>query len=287
MSAIVGLTSLPHPREFPTKDEIRHCKSVIELLDQNIRKLEESIRKLQTQLQETRYKRANYVSYISPLRRLPTEILREIIDLYNYDGGQIITITGTCSRLREVALGMTKIWSKIRLHSARSKQFIDRYYGSSINRGIQCATPEQLSLVLTRAGPAPINLEILLPIKPGTLELLSIRNCPIHSLGVVAGYSSLINFSGFQNLNLSQLRELRLQRLQWDQSKVLMDVALQSTCNELTLDMAYGTPTLEIFKHELMRRVVNIGITIGCFLERVWIDRNIATKHSNLAIVWP
>ncbi|PVF92329.1 hypothetical protein CPB86DRAFT_195751 [Serendipita vermifera] len=132
MSAMVGFASLPHPRELPTEDEIRHCKSVIALLDQNIQNLEDNIRKYQAQLEEIRRKKANYVSYISPLRRLPTDILSEIVDTCLHSGVEITTITGIFGRMREAALGMTRIWSNISLHSSRSKHPKDRCYGFSI-----------------------------------------------------------------------------------------------------------------------------------------------------------
>jgi hypothetical protein len=50
---------------------------------------------------------------ISLLERLPTEVLSEIIDLYIFDTGDIAGITHICSRIRQVAFGMTTIWNDI------------------------------------------------------------------------------------------------------------------------------------------------------------------------------
>jgi hypothetical protein len=136
MNSVTDLANLPfpHPRELPTGDDVRHSKAIIEQLDRSIEDLEQSIICLQRQLQEVRQKRANYVSYISPLRRLPTEILSEIIGMRIDDGEDTLTIAGICSRLREVALGMTAIWSNITLRPTRSKNksaLIGRQYGFS------------------------------------------------------------------------------------------------------------------------------------------------------------
>jgi hypothetical protein len=114
---MIDLANLPFPqlKQLPTGDDIRHSKSIIEQLDQNIVDLERNIKRLRAQLQEAQQKRAAYVSYVSPFRRLPTEVLSEIIILYLQSGGDITVITGICSRLREVALGMAGIWSHIAL----------------------------------------------------------------------------------------------------------------------------------------------------------------------------
>jgi hypothetical protein len=120
----------PHPRELPTGNDIRHSKKIIEQLDRKIEDLEQTIGRLQVQLQEVQRKRTNYASYISPLRRLPTEILSEIITIYVEDGEDILDVAGICSRLREVVLGMTAIWSDIKL---RSFDTTGVYYGSYSN----------------------------------------------------------------------------------------------------------------------------------------------------------
>ncbi|PVG01772.1 hypothetical protein CPB86DRAFT_57876 [Serendipita vermifera] len=72
--------------------------------------------------------------------------------------------------------------------------------------------------------------------------------------------------SNFSDLNFSQLQELQLRRLQWDQSRQIMDLALQSSCNKMTLDINYDSHSLELFQHELMQRVVNIGIVTDAFM---------------------
>jgi hypothetical protein len=136
MSAVKEVANLPvpDPRQLPTGDDVRHSKTIIGHLDRTIEDLEQSIRQLQGQLHEVRRKRANHASYISPLRRLPTEILSEIISICIEEGVDILTMCGVCSRLRGVALGMAGIWSVITLrptNSADKYRFIGRQYGSS------------------------------------------------------------------------------------------------------------------------------------------------------------
>jgi hypothetical protein len=113
---------LPHPRQLPSGDDIRQAKSMIDQLDQNIEDLEQSIRQLQRRIEELQEQRANYVSYISPLRRLPTEILSEIIRKCLQNGVDITVMSSICNRLREVALGMSGLWRRIRILKAESKR---------------------------------------------------------------------------------------------------------------------------------------------------------------------
>jgi hypothetical protein len=134
MSTVTDVANLPfpYPRQLPTGDNVRETKAIIKQLDRSIENIEQGIRKLQEQLQEVRRKRANYVSYISPLRRLPTEILCNIIGIHIGDGENILKIARICSRLREVALGMARIWSNIALRSTDSRA---RYWLSNVHYG--------------------------------------------------------------------------------------------------------------------------------------------------------
>jgi hypothetical protein len=124
----------PHPRQLPNGDDIRRSKSIIEQLDRNIEDLEQDIQQLQTRLQEVQRKRTNYASYISPLRRLPAEILSEIIGICLHNDVEITVVAGICSRLREVVLGMAGIWSDISIRTnypIPSSPF-DKRYGYSM-----------------------------------------------------------------------------------------------------------------------------------------------------------
>ncbi|PVG01773.1 hypothetical protein CPB86DRAFT_57893 [Serendipita vermifera] len=274
MNKMTDLADLPfpHPRHFPSKDDIRHTKLIIGHLDRKIEDLESDISKLQAQLQQIQRTRVNYASYISPLRRLPTELLSVIIDIYLKQYGEITIIASVCSRLREVALGMAEVWSDIKLLELKSmrdpryKLISGRHYGSSFEGGIQCSTLDQLALILARAGSASLKIFVSLPVEAGMVELIATQNCPIRSLIVLDKFNSMTSLSGFQNLNWDQLQELQLRRLRWDQSREIMDLALQSSCNSMTLDVNYGAPSLDLFKHALMKQVVNMGIATGGYI---------------------
>jgi hypothetical protein len=117
---------------LPTEEDIRQSKLIIKQLDQNLEDSMQKIRQLQTQIQEVRRTRASYVSYLSSLRRLPEEVLREIITLCINSGVDVTVMAAICGRLREVVLGMASLWSKLSL-----RPFDDRneYYVWSINVG--------------------------------------------------------------------------------------------------------------------------------------------------------
>jgi hypothetical protein len=68
------------------------------------------------------------------------------------------------------------------------------------------------------------------------------------------------DISGFQNLNFRELQKLDFGVLPWDQSMQVMDLALQSRCRSMTLNLGYGEPTLKLFRHKLLEQVVNIRI---------------------------
>jgi hypothetical protein len=273
---------IPHPRQLPSGDAIRHSKSIIEQLDQNIEDLGRDIEQLQKRLQEVQQKRANYVSYISPLRRLPTEILSEIIGICIQNNVDITIMAGICSRLREVVLGMAGIWSNISLHDVGHPHFDSRFtkpYGSSIfvsfrlslaevvliypQKVIHCTTVEQIALALTRAGSTPLDLRVLWPVEIGTLELISSQNCLIRSLAVVDESHTPLNIFSFQNLDLSQLQEISLSGLQWDQSRIIMDLALQSSCRSMVLNITSCQPALDLLRHDLIKRMTEINIMSG------------------------
>jgi hypothetical protein len=139
MNTMFDLKNLPfpHPKQLPSRDDIRQAKTMIHQLDQDIQVLNQELSQLQRRLRGLEQKRTNYASYISPLRRLPTEILSEIISLCIQEGVDITVMAGICTRLREVALGMSGLWSTIQLRAPRKGQFMKsrlyHQYGSSIH----------------------------------------------------------------------------------------------------------------------------------------------------------
>jgi hypothetical protein len=136
---MADLANLPCPHlrtQFPTNEEVLLGDSVIKELDQDIELLQVELIGLQTRLESLQRKRANYASYFSPLRRLPTEILREIIIICIDQGINITTIAGLNARLRNAALGVATLWSKI---SLRPEQIHLEYDEESRGRCFHCS----------------------------------------------------------------------------------------------------------------------------------------------------
>jgi hypothetical protein len=120
---------------------------------------------------------------------------------------------------------------------------------------------EQLDFVLTRAGSAPLELNVSWPVKIGTLELISSRKCPIRSLRIDYERTTPFIITRFQDLNLSELQELYFRHLPWDPSRKIMDLALRSNCKTMVLSpSSHDEPSLELFKHKLLQQVGDIRL---------------------------
>ncbi|PVF92326.1 hypothetical protein CPB86DRAFT_195716 [Serendipita vermifera] len=245
MSALTNLPS-SHPNHPSTVEEFRHGMAIIDKIDQDIETLENEIKNIRTKIYYLKLARANYAFQICPLRRLPIEILTEIVRLCIAQKDDIITIAGVCSRLREIVLGMTAIWSKISLQtSTRTRgnkggmKRVHAPYGPGYYGDVRCTTLEQLELVLKRAGQTTLDLRVQWPPEPGTLELISSRKCPIHSLEVSVCEDSKTPFSTrrFLDLNVMPLKRVRISKVDWKKAKGLMDLALRSGCSEIALEM--------------------------------------------------
>jgi hypothetical protein len=124
---------------LPTTEELRLSRTVIDEIDYDIEALEYQIEEIQAKISGLRRKRASYARQVSPLRKLPTEILREIVRLCIVTE-DVTMIAGICSHLRDVALGMTEIWSNIALQKFnRTQKYeglgkrLQGHYGSSLD----------------------------------------------------------------------------------------------------------------------------------------------------------
>jgi hypothetical protein len=124
---------------------------------------------------------------------------------------------------------------------------------------------EQVALVLKRAGSAPLQLEVSLPVEESKLKYVSSQDHPIRSLTFRMEHDTFLPFivSEFRDLNFSEIQKLDLRDLSWDVSKGIADFALQSKCNSMTLDLSYDRFTLDFFRHDLLQRTSNIGLELG------------------------
>jgi hypothetical protein len=100
--------TLPHPRRLPTAWEIHENRAKIGELDAEIADLKEQLEKLQRD-------RDIRASFLSSFRRLPAEILCEIV-LHAINKGQSpIKLSKVCASMRDAVIGMKRLWSTISL----------------------------------------------------------------------------------------------------------------------------------------------------------------------------
>src|ERR1043165_5626046 len=103
--------SIPHPRDCPSTSDIQLCKAAIEELDQRIQRLKSSRRPNLSRIEEYERNKRNHLSYISPFRCLPVEILNEIFGLSLWNDANIVALSQVCCRFREIILDMASLWS--------------------------------------------------------------------------------------------------------------------------------------------------------------------------------
>jgi hypothetical protein len=53
------------------------------------------------------------MSYISPLRRLPREIINNLVHICLDEGVELTVMTQICGTIRDIVHGMPDIWSRI------------------------------------------------------------------------------------------------------------------------------------------------------------------------------
>jgi hypothetical protein len=103
----------PHPRRVPTDEELKHCFSVVEDTDRQIAQIKEGIEDLQMQLKTLTATRMNLLSFISPIKRLPPELIGEICETCVKAGISPLVLGQVCGRLREIVNGTSELWSHI------------------------------------------------------------------------------------------------------------------------------------------------------------------------------
>lgn len=103
-----------HPRRIPSSEEMKDNKRIIAELDRKITSLQAEL----TALLRERERRA---SFLAPFRRLPTEILCEIVQYSRDAGVSLFVLNQINSTLREAVNGMSFLWNWLHLsprHSA-------------------------------------------------------------------------------------------------------------------------------------------------------------------------
>jgi hypothetical protein len=102
-----------------------------------------------------------------------------------------------------------------------------------------------------------LDLEVSWPAAEGTLEAIASRRLPIKQLFVHKAISWLINWHPFKGLNLDSLECVSLHNLENSEIESLLDLSLNSKCQELDLRFMeyYEVPSPTSFAHKLLKRV--------------------------------
>ncbi|PVG01799.1 hypothetical protein CPB86DRAFT_781162 [Serendipita vermifera] len=169
-------------------------------------------------------------------------------------------LTQVCGTLRDVVIGLPSLWNKILLDSGIKL----RNYLYEVNTlGFQhCRNRGHLDLLLRRARSSHLHIYIACPPSPDMVALLSYHTPTITSMSIDKGSSSSdgINRSDFETLNLESLQELKLQYIKPEDVGLIMDLALQSTC-QLGIELKMKSMTSELLRHELLERAVKVDIS--------------------------
>ncbi|PVG01797.1 hypothetical protein CPB86DRAFT_58218 [Serendipita vermifera] len=251
----------PHPRHCPTPAEAISHKEVIARLERAIQAAQ-GMDELEDHLQHLQKVKTNHVSYISPLRRLPAELLREIVYLCIQDDVKVTTLTQVCGTLRDVVIRLPSLWNKILLEpgikSRRGK------YEAKAPGFHRCRNRDHLDLLLRRAESSHLHVYIESPPVSDMLALISHYNSIITSMTIDKGFSSSagLNKSDFETLNLELLHELKLHYIKPEDAELLMDLALQST-REMDVELMVESMTPKLLGHELLKRSIRLGILAG------------------------
>ncbi|PVG01791.1 hypothetical protein CPB86DRAFT_870856 [Serendipita vermifera] len=246
---------LPHPRHNPSRTEILWCQSAIKDLSGEISSLESQIRELTSRLVPLQKKRDNYASYISPFRRLPPEILTEIVTICLDRGVKLATMTQICGTVRNVVIGIPSVWSKLVVIPN------DAYKYSTLGK-IRCVTEEHIKTVLTRASSTPLKLS--LDLQSDKLQCIISQNPLVHSLDIHSSRFQDILPAELERLNLSALKEICIDIRNDTYLEKIMDLAMQSTHEEMNIDITFWQPpTTTILQHGLFSRAENLIINFG------------------------
>ncbi|PVG01747.1 hypothetical protein CPB86DRAFT_57594 [Serendipita vermifera] len=259
---------IPHPRHRPSTSEIQTSPSVISALERSIKDIQNQANQLQLQLEALQQRKANCLSYVAPLRRLPPEILSNIITFCLEKGIEITTLTQSCGVIRDAVLDMPTIWRNIHLLSGFDPHLRMLTYGRNKKLGIRCFTQEQLETVLTRSKSTPLRLNLEWPVDERSLELISSRNRLIESLNVNAFETKIIRSErNFSILNFASLKHLHLTSLDSMIVENLLNAILQSISDGMALTLVdYSLTTIKQFlEHHINQRITNLCIVAGIF----------------------
>ncbi|PVG01788.1 hypothetical protein CPB86DRAFT_58133 [Serendipita vermifera] len=240
----------PHPRYHPARDEVLSSRKRIKNLDHDIAKLQNEINIPLYQLQFLQRGRRNHASYISPLRCLPADIIREIFSICLDVKVKLATLMQICGTFRDIVTGMSTIWRRI--HLARKGRY-------------KYTISDRLSLVLGRAGSVPLDLCIELPAEQDRMDLISSYQCLVRSLTISHDGDDIEELPfHVENINMHLLKRVSFKGGTSNLWKRLMDLALRSIQREITVEIRSGEPVTDaLLSHKVFLRVNKLCISAG------------------------
>lgn len=245
---------VPHPKRLPTHAETRLAQSAIEELDKGIGRLRAKVKELQKKIRGLQHKKANHVSFISPFRRIPAEVLAEIALMCLHTGDSLTKLTQINSNFRDAVIGTASIWRHVRITSG------GRFEYNLFDGSIGCETKEQLEVVLARTNKAPLTLIIDSTVEPELIKLIKLHGAPIESLTVSGQRDISPAIDSFLGLDLGSLQELIISRVSPELAKAVMGLAWHSTFNGIHLSLQGGIPPEALLTHPFAQRVTKLLI---------------------------
>ncbi|KAJ8088271.1 hypothetical protein PM082_022343 [Marasmius tenuissimus] len=150
---------------YTPSDAERHQINAI-LVDPfaRLRVIEEEMSKLSVEREQIRSYIHDHTALLSPFRRVPEDIYREIFmhclpraDFISPSTGHApLLLTAVCRQWRAIAVSMPKLWSSIRVAGVPTGYDWDPVAYKKLIRGID----EGVKLWLTRAGSSPLRLSL-------------------------------------------------------------------------------------------------------------------------------
>jgi hypothetical protein len=99
------------------------------------------------------------------------------------------------------------------------------------------------------------------------LRSLSFRKAAINSLTIHDDHYqpdlNCIHIDDFMDLNVESLEEVILTGPSSDQAEQILDLALRSTCEEMTIELTMMLMDPALLTHDLIRRCVQLHISAG------------------------
>ncbi|PVG04138.1 hypothetical protein CPB86DRAFT_868884 [Serendipita vermifera] len=162
--------STPHPRRLPTEEEVKHCWSVIGRLDEEI-------------IQDIR---VNHLSFMSPIRCLPSELIGEICKTCVDMGVNPLVLSHVCGRFHETVNDMSELWSRIHVTDGRTdgwKRGLEYWLNPMV--GLKCRGSRIANLIIQRAHSAPLEMIWDVPMNSDVLDVIERHTNRIFSLTLI------------------------------------------------------------------------------------------------------